>query len=49
MHPGLALIDGKFRFWVNTTNVKPHLHWRLLFFGNGFDHGSLLVHGDYTG
>jgi hypothetical protein len=48
MHPGLALVDGKFRVRVSTTNVKSHLHRRRLFFGDGFNFGNLLVHGDYT-
>jgi hypothetical protein len=48
MYPGLALVDGKFRFRVSTTNVKSHLHGRRLFFGDGFNFGNLLVHGDYT-
>jgi hypothetical protein len=48
MHPGLALVDGKFRFRFSTTNVKSHLHGRWLFFGDGFNFDNLLVHGDYT-
>jgi hypothetical protein len=48
MHPGLALVDGKFRFRVSTTNVKSHLHERWLFFGNRFDFDNLLVYRDYT-
>jgi hypothetical protein len=42
------LVDGKFRLWVSTANIKFHLHGRWLFFGDGFDFGNLLVHGDYT-
>jgi hypothetical protein len=48
MHPGLALVDGKFRFWVSTTTVKSHLHGHQLFFGDGFNFDNLLIHGDYT-
>jgi hypothetical protein len=48
MHPGLALVDEKFRFWVSTTNIKSHLHGRRFFLGDGFHFGNLLVHGDYT-
>jgi hypothetical protein len=48
MHPGLALVDGMFRFRVSTTNVKSHLHGCWLFFGDGFDFDNLLVHRDYT-
>jgi hypothetical protein len=47
MHPGLALIDGNFWFWVSTTNIKTHLHGHRLSFGDEFDFGKLLVHGDY--
>jgi hypothetical protein len=48
MHPGLALVNGDFRFGVSSTNVESHLHGRWLSFGNGFHFGTLLVHGDYT-
>jgi hypothetical protein len=48
MHPGLALVDGKFRFRVSTTNVKSHLYGRRLFFWDGFNFDNLLIHGDYT-
>jgi hypothetical protein len=48
MHPGLALVDGKIRFRVSTTNVKSHLHGHWLFFGDGFNFENLLVHEDYT-
>jgi hypothetical protein len=48
MHPALALVDGKFRFRVSTTNVKSSLHERRLFFGDGFNFGNLLVPGDCT-
>jgi hypothetical protein len=48
MQPRLALIDGKFRFWVSTTNIKSHLHGCRLLFGDEFYFGNLLVHGDYT-
>jgi hypothetical protein len=48
MHPGLALIDRNFWFWVSFTNIESNLHWRLLFFRDWFDHVNLLVHGDYT-
>jgi hypothetical protein len=48
MHPGLALVDGNFRFEVSSTDVKSHLHGRRLFFEDRFNFGNLLVHGDYT-
>jgi hypothetical protein len=48
MQPGLALVDGKFRLRVSTTNIKYHLHGRRLFFRDGSNFGNLLVHGDYT-
>jgi hypothetical protein len=47
MHPGLALVDGNFWLRVSPTNIEPNLHWRLLFFGDGFDNVNLLIHGGY--
>jgi hypothetical protein len=48
MQPGLALVDGKIRFQVSSTNVESHLHGRWLFFGDGFHLGTLFIHEDYT-
>jgi hypothetical protein len=48
MHLGLALVNGKFRFRISTTNIKSYFHGRWLFLADGFNFGNLLVHGDYT-
>jgi hypothetical protein len=42
------LVDEKLGLWISTADVKPYFHGLQLFFGNGFDFGNLLVHGDYT-
>jgi hypothetical protein len=45
MHPGLALVDGDFRFEVSPIDVEPNLHWYCPSSGTG----STMLTSSFTG